>query len=107
MKNINKLLIGILIVFVLLYIATIIVLNNRYQSISKENTDYNHKLDSLKTEVSSSKYLVRTYEIKIDSLYKVKSQITNNYETNIQNLGNPNIVSDDSITKYIKSQISK
>ena len=107
MKNQNKIILYISIVFIILYISTIIIIHSGNINIIKENNSYKSKIDSLKMEVNNSKYLINIYETKIDSLYKTKNQITNNYETNIQNLSNPNIVSDDSITNYIKSQISK
>lgn len=63
------------------------------------------QVDSLNDIIKQNNILLQRSNKIIDSLYNHKSQITNRYETTIQNYINPSIVSDDSISNYISKEL--
>lgn len=65
----------------------------------------NTQVDSLNNIIKQNNILLQRNNKIIDSLYNHKSQITNRYETTIQNYINPSIVSDDSISRYISKEL--
>lgn len=65
----------------------------------------NSQVDSLKNIIKINNIILKRNEVIIDSLYNHKSQITNKYETTIENYSNPTIVSDDSISNFISKEL--
>ena len=65
----------------------------------------NSKVDSLNNIIKVNNIILKRSEVIIDSLYNHKSQITNKYETTIENYSNPTIISDDSISNFISKEL--
>lgn len=65
----------------------------------------NHVSDSLQTIINYQTKIISANNIKLDSLYKLKSAKTITYETTIKNYSTPSIISDDSITSYISKKL--
>lgn len=65
----------------------------------------NHVSDSLQTIINYQTKIIASNDIKLDSLYKLKSAKTITYETTIKNYSTPSIISDDSITSYISKKL--
>ena len=90
-------LIIISIIFITFNDAKIITVN--------EETNHSKQIDSLQVIIDRLEVELYKSDLKIDSLIKNKSIITNKYETIIQNYNDPTIVSDDSISKYISNKL--
>jgi len=65
----------------------------------------NRIIDSLNIIISQNTKLIKSQQLKIDSLSETKTKTFNYYETIIKDYSNPTIVSDDSITKYISKKL--
>lgn len=90
----------VLLQIVLLFYIIFLLNNNK----SELNVIHNFN-DSLKIELKNNIKTIDSLNTKLDTLKINKNIINNKYETNIQNLNNPNVISDDSITRFISSQI--
>lgn len=85
-------------------ILTNIIQCNEEKKIPIVDIDY-HLLDSLNNVISVLRTDISKQEIVIDSLKKQVPQIQIKYETDIKNFRDVHVISDDSITKYIRSKI--
>lgn len=92
----------IIAIIILIYI--VISIRNYFKPVEVIIHDTT-QLDSLNNIIKQNNILLQRSNKIIDSLYNHKSQITNRYETTIQNYINPSIVSDDSISRYISKEL--
>lgn len=97
--------ISIIVILILYNIGITIALSIRNNDLVIENTEYKIKSDSLDKEIMKSQIIIDNHYKVLDSIITSKQHITTYYETSIQNLSNPTIVSDDSITSFIRKQI--
>ena len=97
--------ISIIVILMLYCIGITIALSGRAKDLINENTEYKIKSDSLDKELIKSQIIIDSRYKILDSIITSKQHITNYYETSIQNLSNTSIVSDDSITSFIRKQI--
>ena len=105
MKKLDKMYISIIVVLILYNIGITIALSIRTTDLINENTEYQIKADSLDKEIMKSQIIIDSHYKILDSITNNKQTIKNYYETSIQNLSTPSIVSDDSITSFIRKQI--
>lgn len=107
MRKNDKLYITIIILIVCVMGGINIALLLRDKKVTYINTSLYSENDSLKLEIIKSDAVIKSRYNSLDSLVKSKQVIQNYYETNIQNLSDSSIVSDDSISSFIRSQIYK
>lgn len=105
MKKLDKIYISIIVILVLYSIGITIALSGRNNDLIIENTEYKIKSDSLDKEIMKSQIIIDSRYKVLDSITNSKQTIKNYYETSIQNLYTPSIISDDSITSFIRKQI--
>jgi len=107
MQKNDKLYITIIILIVCVMGGINIALLLRNKEVSYINTSVYSENDSLKLEIIKSEAVIKSRYNSLDSLVKSKQVIQNYYETNIQNLSDSSIISDDSISSFIREQIYK
>lgn len=100
-----KKLISYIVVILLIVGAYFLGKNNTYSPPSINN----YKLDSIKKEYKKhlDKYIETNDSLEhiVDSLNSAKDSIEIRYEVIYKDYGNPNIVSDDSVMRYIAKKI--
>lgn len=107
MNNKDKIYITIISLLIILSIAILFYSNNKISKVEYIKSTLDIENDSLRIEILKSDAIIKSNYYTLDSLIKSKTIIHNYYETNIQNLSDTNIVSDDSISSFIRSQIYK
>ncbi len=104
-SNTRNIIIGIIIVITTIGIGILIGYN--INKVPKQNVIVvdNTKEDSLRFELNKSNLEKQVYKNNIDSLNKIINFNRIQYETEIKTINDIDVISDDSITRYISNYL--